>query len=117
MSAERPDSSEIQLTGTSELESLIERIVERTIERLGHGPADSPFMTSKACARLIGVTPQHLCSMRARGEGPPWSGAGKWVRYHRSSVFDWLSNLPDGHTTHSESRPVHTQTASLTTHD
>ena len=32
--------------------------------------------------------------MRARGEGPPWSGAGKWTRYERRAVLTWLANLP-----------------------
>jgi hypothetical protein len=32
--------------------------------------------------------------MRARGEGPPWSGDGKWIRYRRSEVLDWIASLP-----------------------
>ena len=53
-----------------------------------------PFIPSKECAQLIGVTPEHLSAMRARGEGPPWSGEGKWIRYERRAVLDWLANLP-----------------------
>jgi hypothetical protein len=34
--------------------------------------------------------------MRNRGEGPPWSGAGKWIRYARGAAIDWLAALPKG---------------------
>ena len=77
----------------AELESLVTRIVDLTIARIS-SPALKPFLNSRECAELIGVTPVHLCSMRARGEGPPWSGAGKWVRYERNAVLSWLANLP-----------------------
>ena len=68
----------------AELEYLVDRIVASAIARIECG-ALKPFLTSKECAELIGVTPEHLCAMRARGEGPPWSGAGKWTRYERRS--------------------------------
>ena len=77
----------------AEIESLVERVVELTIAQI-NGTAVKPFLTSRECAQLIGVTPVHLCVMRARGEGPPWSGAGKWVRYERTAVLAWLANLP-----------------------
>ncbi len=77
----------------AELEGLVERIVELTIARINSG-ARKPFLNSRECAELIGVTPEHLCAMRARGEGPTWSGAGKWVRYDRQVVHKWLANLP-----------------------
>jgi|SRR5689334_23468913 len=77
------------------LEALIERVVERTLARLGN-PPESPFISSKQCARLLGVTPEHLCAMRARGEGPPWSGDGRWTRYERAAVLKWLADLPRG---------------------
>ena len=80
-------------TSHAEFESLVERIVELTIARI-NGPVLKPFLTSRECAELIGVTSVHLCAMRARGEGPPWSGAGKWVRYDRQAVLTWLANLP-----------------------
>ena len=78
----------------SQLESLIERVVEATVARLEAAGSHKPFIPSKECARLIGVTPEHLSAMRARGEGPPWSGEGKWIRYERRAVLDWLANLP-----------------------
>jgi hypothetical protein len=71
----------------AELKSLIERVVEATAQR-------KPFVTSKECAQLITVTPEHLSAMRARGEGPPWSGEGKWIRYERRAVLEWLASLP-----------------------
>jgi hypothetical protein len=77
----------------AELEDLVERIVETAIARIQGGTL-KPFITCAECASLIGVTPEHLCAMRARGEGPPWSGAGKWTRYQRSAVLTWLANLP-----------------------
>ena len=80
--------------GASQLESLIERVVEATVARLEATAPRKPFIPSKECAQLIGVTPEHLSAMRARGEGPPWSGEGKWIRYERRAVLDWLANLP-----------------------
>jgi hypothetical protein len=32
--------------------------------------------------------------MRSRGDGPPWSGDGRWIRYERSAALRWLSALP-----------------------
>ena len=78
---------------TAELEYLVDRIVASTIARIECG-ALKPFITSKECAELIDVTPEHLCAMRAHGEGPPWSGAGKWTRYERRAVLTWLASLP-----------------------
>jgi hypothetical protein len=77
----------------AELEILIERVVERTLGRLAT-IAQHPFISSKECARVIGVTPEHLSAMRARGDGPPWSGRGKWIRYNRGDVLAWLASLP-----------------------
>jgi hypothetical protein len=78
----------------SQLESLIERVVEATVARIEATALRKPFINSKECAQLIGVTPEHLSAMRARGEGPPWSGEGKWIRYERRAVLEWLANLP-----------------------
>lgn len=76
-----------------QLEMLIERIVETTLAKIG--PAeDNPFINSKTCAELLGVSPEHLCAMRAKEQGPPWSGQGKWIRYQRSDVIRWIAQLP-----------------------
>ena len=66
----------------SQLEALIERIVELTIAKV------------HAFEELLGVSPEHLCAMRAKGQGPQWSGDGKWIRYRRSEVIRWLDQLP-----------------------
>lgn len=75
------------------LDSFIVQIVRTTLE-LEQASAVTPFIRSTECARLLDVTPEHLCAMRARGDGPPWSGAGKWVRYERAAVLEWVRNLP-----------------------
>jgi hypothetical protein len=77
----------------AELEYLVDRIVASAIARIECG-ALKPFITSKECAQLIGITPEKLCAMRSRGEGPAWSGAGKWTRYERAAVLTWLAQLP-----------------------
>jgi hypothetical protein len=79
---------------TPNLETLIARVVEITMARLEDSVSHRPFLTSRECARLLAVTPEHLCAMRSRGEGPPWSGEGRWIRYERRAVLRWLSSLP-----------------------
>ena len=83
----------LAVQSNADLEYFVERIVASAIARIERG-ALKPFLTSKECADLVGVTPEHLCAMRARGEGPPWSGTGKWTRYERRTVLTWLANLP-----------------------
>lgn len=82
-----------QATSNPELQKLIDGVVEQVIKRIG-GVALKPYLPSKQCAQLIDVTPEHLCAMRARGEGPPWSGYGKWTRYERRAVLTWIAALP-----------------------
>jgi len=77
----------------AELEYLVDRIVASAIARIESG-ALKPFLTSKECALVLGITPEKLCSMRTHGEGPPWSGAGKWTRYERRAVLTWIADLP-----------------------
>jgi hypothetical protein len=93
MSLEQQTLLQDPITSHTELENLVERVVAITIARI-NGAAVKPFLNSRECAELVGVTPEHLCAMRARGDGPPWSGAGKWVRYNRQAVLTWLANLP-----------------------
>ena len=47
-----------------ELDDLIERIVQKTLAQVGYPDPSNPFINSKACAELIGVSPEHLCAMR-----------------------------------------------------
>jgi hypothetical protein len=82
------------LSTSTELDDLINQVVRTTIDQFASRASSAPFVRSKECARLIEVTPEHLCAMRSRGEGPPWSGTGKWVRYERSAVLDWIRRLP-----------------------
>jgi hypothetical protein len=89
----KPNGLHEAASSNAELESLIERVVASAVARIECGTL-KPFITCKECADLIGVTPEHLCSMRTRGEGPPWSGAGKWTRYERHAVLTWIANLP-----------------------
>jgi hypothetical protein len=89
-----PSLAPFEVPASFELDNLIERIVQKTLAQVGYADQSNPFINSKACAELIGVSPEHLCAMRARGQGPPWSGRGKWIRYERSAVLDWISNLP-----------------------
>jgi hypothetical protein len=88
-----PSLPDVAGESNSELETLIQRIVQQTLAQLDRDAA-APFINSKTCAELLGVSPEHLCAMRARGEGPPWSGDGKWIRYRRSAVLDWIATLP-----------------------
>lgn len=77
-----------------EFKQLVDETLSAAIARAT--PVDAPpeFIGSKACAALLNITPEHLCAMRARGEGPPWSGDGKWVRYRRDQAISWLTQLP-----------------------
>lgn len=90
-----------------EFKSLIDEAVVDAIARASISDPASEFLSSRNCASLLGVTPEHLCSMRARGEGPPWSGEGKWVRYHRGQVLRWLSGLPRRTTSEISANPRH----------
>ena len=66
-------------TTEAELSQLIERAVASAFDRSLSQTTPAPFISSRECAELIGVTSEHLCAMRARGDGPPWSGRGKWI--------------------------------------
>jgi hypothetical protein len=105
MSAEREIGLPDAVQTTLKLESLIERVVEATVARITATTPRNPFIPSKECARLIEVTPEHLCAMRARGEGPLWSGDGKWIRYERRAVLEWLANLPRRKVEHNDRAP------------
>src|SRR4029077_17572710 len=78
---------------TAELEYLVDRIVASAIARIECG-ALKPFITSKECAELIDVTPEHSCQWRARGEDRPGAGPGQWTRSERPPVLTWLPSLP-----------------------
>src|SRR5690242_800052 len=94
MRFEKPSQPSERSVLSSEIDALIERVVEHTLARLTSNNLQNPFISSKQCARLLGVTPEHLCAMRARGEGPSWTGDGRWTRYDRAAVLKWLAALP-----------------------
>jgi len=77
-----------------EVEAFVRKIAQAVADQLGADALNSPFIRSTECAQILGITPEHLCAMRARREGPPWCGEGKWVRYERTAVHEWLRNLP-----------------------
>lgn len=90
----RTNVSELTPLKHSDLESLLVRTVELTLRRLGVQMQDQEVISSRQCAALLGVTPEHLSAMRARSKGPPWSGNRKWIRYRKSEVLEWLARLP-----------------------
>jgi helix-turn-helix protein len=65
-----------------------------TIKRNVDGWLGKPFLTNQEAARLIGIHPHQLISMRKRGDGPKWSGTHKLIRYERVEVERWLRELP-----------------------
>lgn len=52
------------------------------------------LLTNQQAARLMRVSPKSLSEMRARGQGPKWSGRGKWVRYEPIEIVAWFRSLP-----------------------
>jgi hypothetical protein len=84
----------LRVLNSEDIEAFARKVAQAVAHELAAGPLNSPFIRSTECAALLGVTPQHLCGMRARGHGPPWSGDGKWVRYERHVVVEWIRNLP-----------------------
>ena len=55
--------------------------------------SDLPAMVSRAqAAEFLGVTPQALSQMDARGEGPPYARIGRVVRYRREDLLDWVES-------------------------
>jgi hypothetical protein len=97
MSDAKPLSLPLSAVATSlELDDPIEWVVQKMLAQVAYTHQFSPFINSKACADLIGVSPEHLCATGTLGgQGPPWSGEGKWIlRYRRSDVISWLAQLP-----------------------
>ena len=92
MSIERTRAASDQTIG--DVEEIVEKLADRVIAKLDVVAHPRPYLTSVECADLIGITPQHLCSMRAHKEGPPWSGNGRWIRFERNAVLNWLAALP-----------------------
>jgi Helix-turn-helix domain len=82
-------------------EALVARGFEKMINHASNafkknieGWLGKPFLTNQEAAKLIGIHPNQLSAMRKRGEGPPWSGTGKLIRYGRMEVEQWVRALP-----------------------
>jgi hypothetical protein len=48
---------------------------------------ETAFLDTKAAAALLGVSPKTLEAWRARGAGPPYTRAGRLVRYRREDLL------------------------------
>ena len=54
---------------------------------------DLPAMVSRSqAAEFLGVTPQALSQMDARGEGPTYARIGRSIRYRREDLLDWIES-------------------------
>lgn len=94
MSILDPSPPPFAIPSNEQVETFVSKIAQAVADQLGAQALNSPFIRSTECAQILGITPEHLCAMRARGDGPPWCGEGKWVRYERAAVHEWLRNLP-----------------------
>lgn len=85
------------LMESARFQDIMARITEmrfRNIAKDVDGWLGRPFLNNREAAKLIGITPTHLSAMRKDGKGPAWSGSGKWVRYERTVVEQWIRDLP-----------------------
>ncbi|WP_161851545.1 helix-turn-helix domain-containing protein [Bradyrhizobium sp. CCBAU 051011] len=105
MSILDPSPPPFAIPSDEQVEAFVRKIAQAVADQLGADTLNSPFIRSTECAQILGITPEHLCAMRARKEGPPWCGEGKWVRYERAAVHEWLRNLPRHSTPVSPAEP------------
>lgn len=79
----------------SDLETEIERIVERVLARRQPTPAPEPaapeYLSTREAARYTGYSPLTLRQWRHEGDGPPHCGEGRRVRYRRADLDAWLA--------------------------
>lgn len=58
------------------------------------------FLSERATARWLSLTPQTLKRWRSRRQGPPYYKIGKRaVRYHAADVLAWIESQSRGATT------------------
>jgi predicted DNA-binding transcriptional regulator AlpA len=50
------------------------------------------MVSRSQAAEFLGVTPQALSQMDARGEGPPFARIGRSIRYRREDLLDWIES-------------------------
>jgi excisionase family DNA binding protein len=54
---------------------------------------DDPFLTDAQVSDLTGVSKDKLAKLRVTGEGARYVKIGRAIRYRRSAVEAWLSQL------------------------
>jgi len=69
--------------------ALVDEAVERRMAELA--PPPSEHLTNAEAAAFMKIAPVTLEQARARGEGPPYSKAGRRILYRRSDVEAWLA--------------------------
>lgn len=57
-------------------------------------------------AQYVGLAESTLAKMRLRGDGPPYSKAGRSVIYRRSDLDRWLASLRRQNTSQRSPAPV-----------
>lgn len=50
----------------------------------------TPLLTTSATAKIIGLSPRTLESLRVRGGGPAFVKLGRAVRYERDAIIAWI---------------------------
>lgn len=55
--------------------------------------APSPYLSARQVASLVGVEVDTLYLWKREGKGPQPFRMGKFLRYHRSEVEEWLKKL------------------------
>jgi len=63
------------------------------------GLLDDPLLPPEVVAELTGLTRSRLAKLRMSGDGPRYVKLGKAIRYRRSAVEAWLSQLERRSTT------------------
>jgi hypothetical protein len=63
------------------------------------GLLDDPLLPPEVVAELTGLTENYLAKRRMAGDGAPYVKIGKTIRYRRSAVEAWLSQLERRSTT------------------
>jgi excisionase family DNA binding protein len=70
-------------------ERELDRRIEQKLRRLGLLVPDI-WMTAAEAAAHVRISKWHFQRLCREGRGPPCVGAGKFVRFRRSTVDSWL---------------------------
>lgn len=49
------------------------------------------LLTNAEAAELLGITPRSLEKLRGRGRGPIWTYVGRYPRYSRRHIVEYLA--------------------------